>query len=69
LPWEAEVIRSPITGINRTVAIVAVVLAATALCWLSWRAGSPLLDGIRAIDVELELRNLQTPIPAPLMKP
>jgi hypothetical protein len=62
------VIRSPITGIDKTVAIVAVVLAAAALCCLSWRAGSPLLDGIRAIDVELELRNLQAPSPVQLIK-
>jgi hypothetical protein len=42
------VIRLPTARIQKTVAIVATVLAATALCWLSWRAGSPLWDHLQA---------------------
>ena len=39
-----------------------------ALCWISWRVGSPLLSGILDVDVELELKNLQVPSATPVLK-
>jgi hypothetical protein len=41
-------IRFSSARIQRTAAIVTVVLAVTGLCWLSWRAGSPLWDHLQA---------------------
>ena len=60
--------RLPATTIQRTVAIVAVVLITTALCVISWFAGSPLLSRIRDIDLEDELRNLQGPSARSIIK-
>jgi small neutral amino acid transporter SnatA (MarC family) len=42
---------------KKTLVVVTLLLVATALCWLSWRVGSPLMTTIRNTDVELELRN------------
>ena len=35
--------------------IAALLLVAAALCWISWRAGSPLMSGIRKYDVVSEI--------------
>ena len=43
---------------RRIVAIAALVVVAAALCWISWRAGSPLLSGIRNYDVTSEILRL-----------
>jgi len=48
--------------------IAVLLLAAVALCWISWRAGSPLLSTIRNIDVKDELQNLQGSQAAPLIR-
>ena len=42
---------------NRALVVVTLLAVATALCWISWRVGSPLMTTIRNTDVELELRN------------
>ena len=34
--------------VQRTAVMIAIVLVFTALCWLSWRAGSPLWDRLQA---------------------
>ena len=39
-------------------AIAALVVITAALCWISWRAGSPLMSGIRKYDVVAELMRL-----------
>jgi hypothetical protein len=38
--------------------IAALLVVAAALCWISWRAGSPLVAGIRKYDVVAELMRL-----------
>jgi hypothetical protein len=53
---------------SREWAIAALLVLAAALCWISWRIGSPLLSGIRNVDVELELRNLQAPPATPIFR-
>jgi hypothetical protein len=40
-------IRLPITRNRRTIATIAMVLVVGALCWLSWRVGSPLMTEVR----------------------
>ena len=47
----------PIMRYRKTLLILALLAIATALCWLSWRVGSPLMTTIQNTDVELELRN------------
>jgi hypothetical protein len=44
---------------RRIVAFAALVVVAAALCWISWRAGSPLLSEIRDYDVRSEILRLQ----------
>ena len=39
--------------------IAALLVVAAALCWISWRAGSPLVSGIRDFDVKSEILRLQ----------
>ncbi len=39
-------------------AIATLLVVAAALCWISWRAGSPLVAGIREYDVVAELMRL-----------
>jgi hypothetical protein len=48
--------------------IAALLAVAAALCWISWRAGSPLLSGIRDFDVKNELLNLKGPPATPVFK-
>jgi hypothetical protein len=71
LAWEADMIRLQAARIQRTVAIVAMVLVATALCWLSWRAGSPLWDRLKteATRQAVMLSRLQFPGNAPKAGP
>ena len=38
--------------------IAATIVVSVALCWISWRAGSPLMSGIREHDVVAELMRL-----------
>ena len=60
--------RLPTTRIQRTAAIVALLVIATALCWLSWLGGSPLLDKIRDIDPKATFQILHPPTPVPISK-
>ena len=59
--------RQKTSGLREWV-IAALLVVAGALCWISWRVGSPLLSGIRDVDVELELKNLQVPSATPVLK-
>jgi hypothetical protein len=43
---------------SREWAIATLIVVAAALCWISWRAGSPLMSGIRKYDVVAELMRL-----------
>ena len=43
---------------SREWAIATLLVITTALCWISWRAGSPLVAGIREYDVVAELMRL-----------
>jgi hypothetical protein len=40
---------------SREWVIAALLVVAAALCWISWRVGSPLMSGIRDVDVMFEL--------------
>jgi hypothetical protein len=54
---------------SREWAIAALLVVAAALCWISWRAGSPLMSGIRDYDVVSEILRLnQKPRGAPVTK-
>ena len=54
---------------RKTLVIVALLAIATALSWVWWRIGSPLLTTIRNTDVELELRNrIEAPSATPMYK-
>ena len=66
-----EMIRYSTTRIRSIAAIVAMVLAATALCWLSWRAGSPLWDHLQAETTRqaAQLAKLRFPGNAPKAGP
>jgi hypothetical protein len=46
-------------------AIAVLLVVAGALCWISWRIGSPMLSGIRDVDIKEELLNLQGPSATP----
>ena len=48
--------------------IAALLVVAAALCWISWRIGSPMLSVLRDVDVELEIKNLQGPSATPITK-
>jgi hypothetical protein len=51
---------------SREWVIAALLVVAAALCWISWRAGSPLMSGIRDYDVVSEILRLnQKPRGAP----
>jgi hypothetical protein len=43
---------------SREWAVAALLVVAAALCWISWRAGSPLMSGIRKYDVVSEILRL-----------
>ena len=43
---------------SREWVIAALLVVAAALCWISWRAGSPLMSGIRDYDVVAEILRL-----------
>ena len=43
---------------SREWAIATLIVVAAALCWISWRAGSPLMSGIREYNVVAELMRL-----------
>jgi hypothetical protein len=45
--------------------IAALLVVAAALCWISWRTGSPLVSGIRDFDVKSEILRLQKRPPGP----
>jgi hypothetical protein len=64
-------IRFSTAKIQRTAAIVTMVLAITALCWLSWRAGSPLWDHLQSETIRqaAELARLRFPGNAPKAGP
>jgi hypothetical protein len=53
------VIQMPSTRFQRTITIVAIVLVATGLCWLSWRVGSPLMTEIRTAEANLKSHGLR----------
>jgi hypothetical protein len=52
---------------RKTVSIVALLVVAAALCWISWRAGSPALDRVRyeATTQAAMLSKLKLPGTAP----
>jgi hypothetical protein len=60
--------RKSIARGSREWVIAALLMLAAALCWISWRAGSPLLSGVRAFDVEAELKNFQGARATPVFK-
>jgi hypothetical protein len=54
---------------SREWVVAALLVNAAALCWISWRAGSPLMSGIRKYDVVSEILRLnQKPRGAPKTK-
>jgi hypothetical protein len=54
---------------SREWVVAALLVVAAALCWISWRAGSPLMSGIRKYDVVSEILRLnQKPRGAPKTK-
>jgi hypothetical protein len=49
--------------------IALLLVVAAALCWISWRVGSPLISGIRDYDVTTEILGLQKrPRGAPMIR-
>ena len=46
------------TPASREWAIAALLVITTALCWISWHAGSPLMSGIRDYNVAAEILRL-----------
>jgi hypothetical protein len=49
--------------------IAALLVVTSVLCWISWRAGSPLVSGIRKYDVASEILRLNPkPRGAPKIK-
>jgi hypothetical protein len=64
-------INMPAARIQRTAAIVTMIITAAAICWLSWRAGSPLLDHLQGETIRqaAELARLRFPGNAPKAGP
>ena len=48
---------------GRAAAIIAMILVAMALCWLSWRVGSPLMTEIRTSQFNVKARGLRALAP------
>jgi hypothetical protein len=54
---------------SREWVIALLLVVAAALCWISWRVGSPLISGIRDYDVATEIMRLQKrPRGAPMIR-
>ena len=66
-----EVINMPAARFQRMAAIVTMIITAAAVCWLSWRAGSPLWDHLQGETIRqgAELARLRFPGNAPKAGP